>query len=77
MKYLPLAAATLLLAPVHAGAVDIPIPIVAAQNFYGEVAVAIGGDRVAVESVPMSADADPHDFEPSPSVARSVAVNES
>jgi zinc/manganese transport system substrate-binding protein len=73
MKYIPLATATLLLASVPTNAAELPIPILAAQNFYGEVAAAIGGDRVMVESVPMSADADPHDFEPSPSVARAVA----
>lgn len=73
MKFLPLAAATLLLASVDARAVDLPVQIIAAQNFYGEVASAIGGDRVAVESVAIPADANPHDFEPSPSVARGVA----
>ncbi len=52
---------------------DAPIPILAAQNFYGEVAQAVGGDRVSVESVIVSPDIDPHDFEPSPSVARGVA----
>jgi zinc/manganese transport system substrate-binding protein len=72
MKFIPCAAA-ILLAPIHVLAAELPIPVVAAQNFYGEVAEAIGGDRVAVESVPMSPDADPHDFAPSPSVARSIA----
>jgi zinc/manganese transport system substrate-binding protein len=72
MKFLSLAGAVLL-APTLVSAAELPIPIVAAQNFYGEVAAAIGGDRVAVESVPISAGADPHDFEPSPSVARSIA----
>ncbi len=50
-----------------------PIRIVAAETFYGEVAQAIGGDRVAVESIAISPDADPHDFSPPPSVARTVA----
>ncbi|MEO8668793.1 MAG: zinc ABC transporter substrate-binding protein [Bauldia sp.] len=50
-----------------------PIPIVAAENFYGEVAAAVGGDRVAVENVLVNPDVDPHDFEPSPSVARGIA----
>jgi zinc/manganese transport system substrate-binding protein len=72
MKFI-LCAAAILLAPIHVLAAELPIPVVAAQNFYGEVAEAIGGDRVAVESVPMSPDADPHDFAPSPSVARSIA----
>ncbi|MCB1494472.1 MAG: zinc ABC transporter substrate-binding protein [Bauldia sp.] len=68
-----LAAALLLAMPVSARAADLPIPIVAAENFYAEVASAIGGDRVSVESVVVSAEADPHDFEPPASVARSVA----
>ena len=50
-----------------------PITILAAENFYGEAAQAIGGDRVAVESVIISPDTDPHDFDPPPSVARQAA----
>jgi zinc/manganese transport system substrate-binding protein len=49
------------------------ISIVAATNFYGEAAAAIGGDRVAVESVIVAPGVDPHDFDPPPSVARAVA----
>ena len=63
----------LLALPYAANAAELPIPIVAAESFYGEVAAAIGGDRVAVESVAISPDADPHDFAPPPSVARAVA----
>ena len=59
--------------PFTANAAELPIPIVAAETFYGEVAAAIGGDRVAVESVAISPDSDPHDFAPPPSVARAVA----
>jgi zinc/manganese transport system substrate-binding protein len=62
------AAATLAL-PVGAA----PITILAAENFYGEAAQAIGGDRVAVESVIVAPGTDPHDFDPPPSVARLVA----
>jgi zinc/manganese transport system substrate-binding protein len=50
-----------------------PVSIVAAENFYGEAAAAIGGDRVTVESVIVASGADPHDFEPPASVARSIA----
>jgi zinc/manganese transport system substrate-binding protein len=50
-----------------------PISILAAENFYGEAASAIGGDRVAVESVIVAAGTDPHDFEPPASVARATA----
>ena len=73
MKLLPIAAAALMLLPFQAAVADLPIAVVAAQNFYGEVAAAIGGDRVAVDSVRLSPGADPHDFEPPPSVARAVA----
>jgi len=66
-------AALLLLAPFRASAAELPILIVAAQSFYGEVAATIGGDRVTIASVAVSPDSDPHDFEPSPSVARSIA----
>ncbi len=59
--------------PLAANAVEVPIPVIAAESFYGEVAAAIGGDRVAVENVAISPDADPHDFAPPPSVARAVA----
>jgi zinc/manganese transport system substrate-binding protein len=62
--------------PGGALAAELPISIVAAEGFYGEVATAIGGDRVAVETVAMSPDADPHDFAPPPSVARAVAEAE-
>ncbi len=55
--------------PAHAA----PITILAAENFYGEAAQAIGGDRVAVESVIIAPDTDPHDFDPPPSVARQAA----
>jgi zinc/manganese transport system substrate-binding protein len=64
------AALALLCSPAFA---ETPIKILAAQNFYAEVATAIGGDRVSVETIVMPAGADPHDFEPAPSVARSVA----
>jgi zinc/manganese transport system substrate-binding protein len=50
-----------------------PIPVVAAENFYAEMATAIGGDRVAVQAVMSNPDQDPHLFETSPSVARSIA----
>jgi len=50
-----------------------PVSILAAENFYGEAAAAIGGDRVAVESVIVAPGTDPHDFDPPPSVAAAVA----
>lgn len=52
------------------------IKIVAAENFYGEVAAAIGGDRVSVDNILTNPDTDPHDFEPTPSTARAVATGQ-
>lgn len=50
-----------------------PIAVLAAEDFYGEVAAAVGGDRVAVSSVLLGPNVDPHDYEPTPSVARDVS----
>jgi zinc/manganese transport system substrate-binding protein len=49
-----------------------PIKIVAAENFYGDVAKQIGGDNVAVTSLLTNPDQDPHLFEASASTARDV-----
>jgi zinc/manganese transport system substrate-binding protein len=68
-----LACAAFLALPTAVWSADAPIRIVAAEAFYAEVAQAVGGDRVSVASVPISPDADPHDFSPPPSVARAVA----
>lgn len=50
------------------------INIVAAENFYGEVAKAVGGDRVAVTDILNNPNTDPHDYEPTPDVARTVSM---
>jgi zinc/manganese transport system substrate-binding protein len=50
-----------------------PIKIIAAENFYGDVAKQIGGDAVEVVSILTNPDQDPHLFEASPSVARDIA----
>ena len=50
-----------------------PIPVVAAENFYGDIARQIGGDQVRVTSILTNPDQDPHLFEASPSVARALA----
>ena len=50
-----------------------PVSIVAAENFYGDVARQIGGNAVKVTSILSNPDQDPHLFEASPSVARSLA----
>lgn len=68
-----LAAAVLLLAPVTASLAS-PISIVAAENFYGDIAQQIGGPQVAVTSILSNPDQDPHLFEASPSVARALSA---
>jgi zinc/manganese transport system substrate-binding protein len=50
-----------------------PVPIVAAENFYGDLAQQIGGADVRVTSILSNPDQDPHLFEASPSVARAIA----
>jgi zinc/manganese transport system substrate-binding protein len=40
------------------------IKMVAAENFYGEVAQAVGGDHVEVTSILTNPDTDPHGYEP-------------
>ncbi|HEY1729929.1 MAG TPA: zinc ABC transporter substrate-binding protein [Candidatus Baltobacteraceae bacterium] len=49
------------------------VNIVAAENFYGDVARQIGGDHVSVTSILNNPDQDPHLFEASPSVARAIS----
>jgi zinc/manganese transport system substrate-binding protein len=49
------------------------VNIVAAENFYGDLARQIGGDHVTVTSILSNPDQDPHLFETSPSTARAVA----
>ena len=66
MKLIVAASAALFGIAVQARAADAPMPIVAAENFYGEVAAAIGGDHVAVTSILINPDIDPHDFEATP-----------
>jgi zinc/manganese transport system substrate-binding protein len=49
------------------------IKIAAAENFLGEVAAAVGGDRVEVTSIINNPDADPHDFEPTADNSKAVS----
>ena len=59
------------------GAADaLPIRVVAAENFYGDVARQVGGSDVSVTSILANPDQDPHLFELSPSVARAVSSAE-
>jgi zinc/manganese transport system substrate-binding protein len=57
-----------------AAAAEGKISVVAAENFYGNVAEQIGGDRVSVVSILNNPDQDPHLFEVSPAIIRQVAA---
>jgi zinc/manganese transport system substrate-binding protein len=50
-----------------------PINIVAAENFYGDVASQVGGANVVVTSILSNPDDDPHLFEASPATAKALA----
>ena len=58
-------------APVHAA--ENQIAVVAAENFYGDIARQIGGDRVSVVSIMNNPDQDPHLFETTPGIVRQIA----
>jgi len=70
LAFLAIAAAALAGAAQAAG----PIRLVAAENFYGDVARQIGGPQVEVVSVLSNPDQDPHLFETSPAVLRQLAA---
>lgn len=50
-----------------------PIPVVAAENFYGDVATQLGGPDIRVTSILSNPGQDPHLFEASASVARALS----
>ncbi|WP_173581660.1 metal ABC transporter solute-binding protein, Zn/Mn family [Acetobacter musti] len=56
--------------PAMAGQV---VPVVAAENVWGDIAAQIGGSDVAVSSILSAPQIDPHLFEPTPATARMVA----
>ena len=62
-------AAAFLCAPAFAD----PVKIVAAENFYGDIAAQIGGRDVAVTSILTNPDQDPHLFEASTETAKAIA----
>jgi len=72
-KSLLLAGAVLAAAMLAQPASADPINVVAAENFYGDIARQTGGDNVAVTSILSSPDQDPHLFEASPSTAKALA----
>jgi zinc/manganese transport system substrate-binding protein len=64
----------LLAAVAAARAAEGKIEVVATENFYGNVAQQIGGDRVSVVSILNNPDQDPHLFEVSPAAIRQVTA---
>ena len=65
--------AALSLGALSAPAFADPVKIVAAENFYGDVAAQIGGPNVAVTSILTNPDEDPHLFEASAETAKALA----
>ena len=63
-----------MIAALLAGPAAAEIRIVAAENFYGDVAQQLAGDNAAVSSILNKPDQDPHLFEASPSVARDLST---
>ncbi len=49
-----------------------PVKVVAAENFYGDLASQIGGPNVVVTSILSNPDDDPHLFEASPDTAKAL-----
>jgi zinc/manganese transport system substrate-binding protein len=70
---LSLAAAAALLGLGAAPAFADPVRIVAAENFWGDMASQVGGADVAVTSILSNPDDDPHLFEASPDTAKALA----
>jgi zinc/manganese transport system substrate-binding protein len=73
MKRLTVIVAALLLACGLTAARAEPFKLVAAENFYGDIARQIGGDRVAVTSIMSNPDQAPHLFETTPSIVKQIA----
>ena len=68
------ASSSALAALAPARAAEGKIAVVAAENFYGDVAQQIGGDRVSVISILSNPDQDPHLFETTPAIVRQIAA---
>jgi zinc/manganese transport system substrate-binding protein len=64
--------AVLTLAAMTAPSFADPVKVVAAENFYGDMASQIGGADVAVTSILSNPDEDPHLFEASPDTAKAL-----
>jgi zinc/manganese transport system substrate-binding protein len=65
--------ATIAVCGLSAPAFADPVKVVAAENFYGDLASQIGGANVAVTSILSNPDDDPHLFEASPETAKALS----
>jgi len=72
LSFLVTVALVLVSTSVLAQSLSHPLPIVAAENFYGDVAQQLGGDNVEVTSILSNPNQDPHLFEASTSTARAL-----
>lgn len=72
MRLLPLALAALLM-PTGAALAAPPVTIVAAENFYGDLAKHVAGPHATVVSILSNPDQDPHLFEADANTAKALA----
>ena len=61
------------LSPSTSSATGLRVEVVAAENFWGNIAAQVGGERVHVTSIIVNPDTDPHAYESTPSDARTIA----
>jgi len=58
--------------PSHVAASESPIPVVAAENFWGSLVAQLGGNQTSVLSIVTDPNADPHEYEANLSDARAI-----
>jgi zinc/manganese transport system substrate-binding protein len=63
-----------LIMTVGSAAQEAKVSVVAAENFYGDIAQQVGGNLVEVVSIMSNPDQDPHLFETTPTVIRQVGA---
>lgn len=73
MRLSSLLLAASLLVPLAGAQAATPITIVAAENFYGDLAKEVAGPHARVVSILSNPDQDPHLFEADPNTARALA----
>ena len=59
--------------PILSSSANTSLQVVAAENFWGSIATQIGGDRIKVTSIITNPNTDPHNYEPKPTDARTIA----